>query len=230
MFGKPTIFKEHAGLIRELETGARRPAEHVRPTAVTDSGFESFATPDAQAIFSGFEYFAALLNQHVADPWTVEEQGKTLLNTMQIEGPALGRTYVVFYNGVNLGKIQVTAGFHVGGFREGVEWHLENRAAIVFVELDYLRFVPFNHALSLISSIEFFVGPFQDGDTSRTRARLEASASLTGYLWEAVRYDDLVAEFYHRIEGPYDLLKQTTDHWKAEGVDPFERWGGDRLS
>lgn len=231
MFGKPSIFKEHAGLIKALENGQRKPAEHVRPNAITDSGFTSFATADARAVFDGFEYFGALMNQHVADPWTVEEQADTLIKTFQLDDPALGRTYRIFYNSVPMGKIQVTAGVHPEGLlKDDINWHRENRAAIAFVELDNLRFVPYQHALSLVSAVYLFIGQFEDGERSRTRSRSEAAALLTGYLWEAIRYDDLIAEFHERIDGPYDLLRITTDHWKDGGVDPFERWNGDRLT
>lgn len=229
MFGKPSVFKEYKGLIVSLQTGERTPPQHRRPGAVTDSGFESFATEDAQAIFEGFDYFGALLNRHVEDPWMIEEQPETLLKTRQIEGPSLGRTYKVSYNGVPMGSLQVTAGFHLpSSLHNDVEWHRKNRAAIVAVELDNLRFIPYTHAVGFVAAIELFVGPWQDGVTSRSRARLEASARLTGYLWEVMRQEEAIPQFRHRIEGPYDLLKTTTDHWKAEGVDPFARWGGDR--
>ena len=229
MFGKPRIAKEYAGIIRRLEKGERRPAQHVRPRTVTDKGFESFATPGVVAVFDGFEYFGALLNQHVSDPWTIEETGDTLVKDLRSDSPDLGRTYQVYFKGCRLGRLQVTEGFNAGGFREGVEWHRDNRAALVLVDIDYLRFVPYDDALSLVSAIEFFAGRFDENEAARHRAKLNAAAALTRYLWEVLRAgDDYVPQFDHRVEGPYDLLQQTTAHWKSEGVDPFERWNGDR--
>lgn len=230
MFGKPHIIKEYAGLIKQLEQGERRPAQHVRPHRVTDSGFESFATAGVQAVFEGFEYFGSLMNQHIADPWTVEETPDTLVKDLLSDSPELGRTYLVYYNGVTLGRLQVTEGSNMnGGLREDISWHRENRAAYATLELDELRFVAYDDVLSLVSAVELLVGPFQDNDIARPRARSIAAAALTGYLWEVIRSgDEYVPSFDHRVNGPYDLLKLTTDHWKEGGVDPFERWNGDR--
>lgn len=230
MFGKPRVSKEYASVIEKLESGERRRPEHRRPRSVTDSGFDSFATTGVIAVFEGFEYFGALLNRQVSDPWTVEETAETLVMDYRGDSPELGRTYVLFFNGVRVGRVQVTEGFNeAGGFRETLEWHRVNRAARVLIDIDYLRFIPFDDALSIISAIELFLGNFEDGNAARLLAKLKASAALTAYLWEVVRADDgHVPRFDHRVEGPYDLLKQTTERWKAEGIDPFVRWNGDR--
>lgn len=230
MFGRRRIFKEYAGLIKQLQQGKRRPAQHVRPHRVTDQGFESFATAGVQAVFEGFEYFGTLMNQHVADPWTIEETGDTLVKDFLSDSPELGRTYVVFYNGVKMGRLQVTEGSNMdGGLREDISWHREHRAAYAILELDQLRFVAYDDVVSLVSAVELFVGPFEDNDVSRARAHTHAAAALTGYLWEVMRAgEEYVPSFEHRVNGPYDLLKLTTDHWKEGGVDPFERWNGDR--
>jgi len=231
MFGKPSQTKELAGLIKKLEQGERRPAQHVRPETVTDKGFHSFATAGVQAVFGGFEYFGALLNQHVAEAWTIEETDDTRVKDIRSDSPELGRTYQVFYNGVKLGRLQVTEGSNMSGaFKVEIEWRRENRAAHATLDLDYLRFIAYDDVLSLISAIELFVGPFENNDIARPRAKANAAAALTGYLWEVQRADEqYVPSFEHRVEGPYDLLKLTTDHWKEGGVDPFERWNGDRL-
>ncbi|WDR05563.1 hypothetical protein PSQ90_14995 [Devosia rhodophyticola] len=230
MFGKPSITM-NSRLIKQLEEGERRPAQHERPRSVTDKGFNSFATPGIQAVFEGFDFFGALMNQHIAKPWTIEETGDTLVKDWSSDSPELGRTYQVFYNGVTLGRLQVTEGANTaGGFREKIEWHRENRAAHALLELNQLRYVPYEDVLSLVSTIELLVGPFENNDIARPRARANAAAALTGYLWEVQRADDQYApDFEHRVDGPYDLLKLTTDHWKEGGIDPFERWNGDRV-
>lgn len=228
MFGKPSLFTEYAGVIRQLEQGERRPAQHERPGAVTDGGFETLATAAVRAMFDGFEYFAALLNQNITEPWTVEETGDTLVSDPGSDSPDLGRTYRVYYNAVRLGRIQVTNGFHPEGLWQSVEWHRENRAARVLVDLDYLRFVPYNDAISLISMVELFVGHFDDSAAAHLRAKAEATTALTGYLWEVQRAEDYVPSFDHTTEGPYDHLHRITRGWKERGFDPFERWNGDR--
>ena len=34
--------------------------------------------------------------------------------------------------------------------------------------------------------------------------------------------------FQHRVDGPYEALREIIDHWKKNDIDPFKRWGGDR--
>lgn len=171
MFRKPSQTKELAGLIKKLDRRERRPAQHVRPHKVTDKGYESFATAGVRAVFEGFEYFGALMNQHVAEPWTVEETGDTLVKDLRSDSPELGRTYQVFYNGVKLGRLQVTEGTNLAGaFPEEMAWHRENRAAHALLNLDYLRFVSYDDVLSLVAAIELFVGPFENNDIARPRA------------------------------------------------------------
>lgn len=230
MFGKPSIVKENAGLIKQLENGERRPAQHVRPQAL-DTRFKSFVTGGAEAIFEGFDYFAALLNQHVALPWTIEETGDTHIMDILSDSPSLGRTYKIFYNSVKTGRLQVSDGSSVGGIGEGIEWHRQQGEAYVILELDNLRFVPYDHALSMVSAVELFIGPFENNDVATHRARSNAAEALSGHLWEVMRAgDEYVPSFDHRVTGPYELLRHTTNHWKEGGVDPFERWNGDRLS
>ena len=230
MFGKPRASKEYANVIAKLENGKRRVPQHVRPGSLSDAGFPSFITNGVQATFEGFEFFGALMNRQVTDPWTVEETGEPLIADYLSDGPELGRKYRVYFNGFPVGQLQVGGGLHEdGGFSASIDWHRENRAARVLVRLDYLRFIPFDDALSFVSTVQLLVGRFQDRDTAYLLAKLNASAALTGYLWEVQRADDeYVPSFNHRVEGPYDLLRQTTDHWVAQGIDPFERWAGDR--
>lgn len=228
MFWKPSIVKEYAGLIKKLEEGKRRPAQHDRPQAL-DGQFKGFHTAGAQATFEGFEYFAAALNRHVAEPWTIEETADTHIKDIMSDSPSLGRTYQVFYNGVRLGRLQVGDGLSAEGILEEIEWHRQNPSAYVILDLDYLRFIPYDHAVSLVSAIELYAGPFENNDISGPRARSKAVEALTGHLWEVARAsDEYVPSFDHRVTGPYDLLRHTTAHWKAGGVDPFERWNGDR--
>lgn len=230
MFGKPSIVKEYAALIEQLEYGERRAAQHVRPQALDDR-FKSFVTGGAQAIFEGFDYFAAILNRHIADPWTIEETDDTHVKDILSDSPSLGRTYRIFYNGVKTGRLQVTDGTSVGGLGEGIGWYREHGSAYAILELDNLRFISYRDALSIVSAVELFVGPFENNDIAQPRARSNAAEALSGHLWEIMRAgDEYIPQFDHRVTGPYELLKHTTDHWKEGNIDPFERWNGDRPS
>lgn len=230
MFGKPRASKEYANVIAKLENGERRAPKHVRPRSLTDAGYPSFINNRVQAVFEGFEFFGPLMNRQVSDPWTIEETGEVLITDDLSDGPELGRKYAVYFNGFPVGRMQVGDGLHEdGGFSETIEWHRDNRAGRVLVRLDYLRFIPFDDALSFVSTVELLVGSFQDRHTAYLLAKLNASAALAGYLWEVQRADDeYLPSFDHRVEGPYDLLQQTTDRWRSQGINPFDRGDRDR--
>lgn len=220
------IHNNYSGIKKAIEEGERHKPVHQQPKSLVEGGaVKSFITAAHEVLFEDFTWFGAVLNQHVAEPWAVEELNDT--DVHGIDGPEVGRRYQLYYNACKMGTMQVTAGGH--------EWILrpdtfaENRQARVEVELSYLRFVPYGDAHSLISSIVLFIGGFgDDGDGARAKASAVASAELTRHLWESVRNPDFDMDFEFRTEGPYELLRETIDHWKANGIDPFEKWAGDR--
>jgi hypothetical protein len=220
------IHKDYGGIKAAIEDGERHKPRHQQPKSLIDGGaVESFITAAHEVLFEDFRWFGAALNQHVSEAWAIEELNDT--DVRGIEAPEVGRRYQVYYNACKMGTMQVTVGGHEWIFRP--EAFAENREARVEVELNYLRFVPFDAARSLINSIVLFVGPFgDDREGARSNAASVATAALTGHLWESVRNPDIDMSFEFRTEGPYELLRHTTDHWKASGIDPFEKWGGDR--
>ena len=177
-------------------------------------------------MFEDFRWFGAVLNRNIADPWAIEELPDTNVRDMAADGPEYGRRYQIYYNACEMGTLQVTLGGH--------EWIMqpekfaENRQARALLDLDYLRFVPYGDAHSLVSAVIMHTGPFIDYATASARASALATAALTKHLWETVRVPDAAMDFEHQTEGSYELLRHTTDHWKKNGIDPFEKWGGDR--
>ncbi|RWP37984.1 hypothetical protein [Mesorhizobium sp.] len=220
------IHKDYSGIKVAIQDGERHKPQHEPPKSLIDGGaVQSFITAAHEVLFEDFRWFGAVLNQHVAEAWAIEELNDT--DVRGIEGPEVGRRYQVYYNACKMGTMQVTVGGHEWIFRP--ETFAENRQAQVEIDLDYLRFVPFDAAESLISSIVLFIGPFRDdGEGARSKAASVAAAALTGHLWESVRSPDVDMSFEFGTEGPYELLRNTTDHWKANGIDPLLKWAGDR--
>jgi len=229
VFGKQSLSDDYAPIIKAIAEGERHKPQHERPRTVGDSGLTSFVTPAHEVVFADFDCFAAVLIHQVTEPWSIEETSDTLVDDRRSDSPDVGRTYVVYYNSLRMGRLQVTVGTgdDVQIF-ETAEWFLEHRAALAILELDYLRWVPYDDAHSLISALEFLLGSFEDRKNANARASSAATAALTAYLWESVRVENSVMSFDHRVDGPYELLRMITEHWKTNGIDPFERWGGDR--
>lgn len=166
------------------------------------------------------------MNFQLPDAWAVEETPDTLLK--DLEDPDLGRTYRIYYKPIMLGTLQVGIGDLSVLLRP--EEFIHKRSARAVLDLHWLRFVPYDDAHQLVVTIDLLLGPFAERDAAYARASAAATAALTRYLWESVRVEDVVMVFGHSTEGPYELLRRTTDQWKANSIDPFERWNGDRPS
>lgn len=228
MFSRKTLAEEHSALIARLHGSERIPPRHEpAATILGNNGPTSRATVAHDYFFADFVWFGALLNQHISEPWGVEELPDTNVRDPHSDGPDLGRRYRVHYNAVEMGTVQATLA--------GMDWIFEpekfkqSPQALVLIDLNWMRFVPHGDALSFVYAVERLVGKWVDDEDSRSRAELAATRALTGYLWEALRQDDMVPQFSWRTTGPYDLLRLTNEHWTKGAIDPFERWGGDRL-
>lgn len=224
MFGKRSIFRDYAGIISQINDGERRAPQHIQPVSLREDGWDSFVTPAHDVVYEDFRWFGAMLNRHVSEPWSIEELPDTLIRSL--DEPDKGRRYRVHYNACVMGTIEVT----VGGIRHLLEpdAFASQPTALALVDLNYLRFTPFEDVLSLLASIGLLLGRCEDRDVAYGAAVAAATPSLTAYLWECMRIEDSVPSFQHRVEGPYELVRLTTTHWQTSGFDPFVKWNGDR--
>jgi hypothetical protein len=224
MFAKPSVFKENAELIKRLQGGARFPPDHDPPKTIRDSGFANAVN---EAVFEDFRWFGSMMNISSADLWMVEETPKTLVSNIQTTDPELGRTYKVFYNGVEMGDLQVTEGH--GSFEIDDQKRLAARTARAYLHLHNARFLPYDDIHGFLALIEVQLGTWEGGyEPSWARARLAATQVLTGYLWEVMASEDAVPWLLHHVDGPYWMVRHETEHWKAKGFDPLVEWKGDR--
>lgn len=220
------VHTDYSGVKKQIEEGERHKPQHQQPISLVAGGaIASWITPAHETLFEDFQWFGAALNQHVAEPWSIEELNDT--SARGYDAPDIGRQYHIWYNACRMGRMQVTCGHYP--IMEP-ERFADNRQAHVEIELSYLRFIPYHDAVSLISHIVLFVGrfDFEDGERSRALARSESADVLAGHLWETVRQSDIDPYFEYSIQGPYELLLHTVDHWTTNGIDPFRKWGGDR--
>lgn len=227
MFGRRTLFKDYAGIISQIREGERRAPRHKQPESIRGAGWDRFVTPAHEVVYEDFRWFGAMLNHQASEPWSIEELPDVLVRSVNhIDEPDVGRRYSVHYNACDMGTLQVT----VGGIRHLLdpEAFASEPCALVLVELSYLRFVPFEDVLSLLAAIGKLLGRFEDAEAAYKAAVADATPALTAYLWEAMRMEESVPDFYHRVEGPYERVRLTTTHWQTSGIDPFLKWNGDR--
>ncbi|MBY3314747.1 hypothetical protein [Rhizobium laguerreae] len=219
------IRKDYSGILKQLD-GDRHVPQHKQPESLVAGGaIASWINPAHEILFDDFRWFGAVMNQHLPDAWAIEELPKTDLRGY--EGPEFGRKYRVWYNACEIGTMQVSLG--VGGLLKRDKF-AENRAARVELDLEYLRFISYRDARGLLYEVALLVGSFakDDGETSRSKAQAIASDALGAHLWETVRHPEFDPSFEFQVDGPYDLLREIVDHWKAGGIDPMKKWNGDR--
>ncbi|RVH69183.1 hypothetical protein CN198_14040 [Sinorhizobium meliloti] len=217
------VRNDYGGIIKLLE-GERHAVDHQQPLSLREGGSSNWnITPAHEIVFEDFRWFAAVLNRHVSDPWAIEELKDTKVRGYDAFDAC--RRYTIWHNACEIGTLQVTVGGH-GALRP--ETFADNRVARVDLQLRHLRFIRYTDARSLVSQVALLMGSFEDGDVARAKAAAAAADALGGYLWEAVRQPDLDPYFEYTGEGPYELLQHQVGHWKKHGVDPMEKWGGDR--
>lgn len=213
--------------VRKLLEGPRHKPEHKQPASLVAGGAGASRINKAHEIlFEDFRWFGAVLNRHLADAWAIEELPDT--KVASFEGFDIGRRYDVWYNAAKVGSIEVTLG---GASVLAPDKFEENRKASVDVKLNHLRFIPYSDAKWLLHEIAMLTGKLDENDGEALRAKAEAKAAnaLGGYLWEAVREPEWDSPFEFNAEGPYDILRKISAHWKENGIDPMKEWGGDRL-
>ncbi|NKK58784.1 hypothetical protein GFM44_23075 [Rhizobium leguminosarum bv. viciae] len=216
------VRKDFSGIIAQLE-GERHKPQHKQPASLAAGGaITSWIRPQHETLFEDFRWFAALMNRHVADEWAIEELPTT--DARGYEGPDIGRMYEVWYNACKVGRMQVTLGS--GSLLSDDK----ERSARVELKMNYLRFIDYRDAHSLLYEIGLLTGTFDraNADTFRAKAASAATDALTGYLWEAVRQPDIDPWFDFTAEGSYDILYDQVEHWRKNGIDPMTKWGGDR--
>ena len=230
---------------KEIYDGERREPRHDRPSSLNPHGWKTFVSPPLEILYAEFDWFGAVLDQQVGGGWAIEETSNTIIRGP--DAPQLGRTYMVYYHSIKMGDLEVG----LGGYSPTAEAYVKNSHAIANLRLFNLRLVPYVQAHHLVSQLELLLGPFEktsfavdwaqvfpayfdtclgyepDIAAARARARDAATSALTSYLWEAYRHaDDYGPVFEYTTGGPYTLLRDTVEHWKKNGIDPYEKWYG----
>ena len=159
--------------------------------------------------------------------WAIEEMSDTVFRYS--EGTEQGRKYKVYYHSIEMGVLGITLGGLFAGWDTAEDFR-KNRMAQADLELEYMRFVPYEDAHELIfnraparsirsirrrrssardwarffssySQIAFDIEPYTAA--AHARAHNAATAALTSYLWEAFRHsEDFVPNFEYRTGGP----------------------------
>lgn len=220
MFGRRTLQDEYAKTIAEIGEGQRREPQHDVPVAAQSSW--GTVDPIDQLAFQEFAWFGATLDWSTDDEWSFEETGDTRLRAAYLDSPNHGRRWVVYYNSLQLGWVEVSAApLKLFGT---VDDYRASPQARVDMELSLMRFIPAGAAFSILYQTSFFMQSSEGGyEAARERARLAAESAMTWYMWEVMRIGDrYVPDLQFQAEGSYDVFRNTVASWKETGFSPLE--------
>lgn len=129
------VHTDYSRIKAQIEEGERHKPEHQQPVSLAAGGaIASWITPAHETLFEDFRWFGAVLNEHVAEPWSFEELNDT--SARGYDAPDIGRQYHVWYNACRMGRMQVTCGDYP---IMKPERFADNRQAHIEIELNYLR-------------------------------------------------------------------------------------------
>lgn len=224
MFGRKSIHDEYTKAISEIDEGQRRKPQHDRPAGnLSESGWAG-ATPAQQHVFNEFVWFGATLDRLTADPWSIEETSDTVLKAELFGLREHGRRWIVYYNILKLGWLEVSADGlaslkSIEEFRAAPEVHID-------MHLSLMRFIPSEDAFGLLYQAAFLMQSLEDEDgydAARERARLPARFAMTDYLWEVSRAgDQYVPDLDFLVIGPFAVYSKLVADWKQAGFDPIQ--------
>jgi hypothetical protein len=143
-----------------------------------------YAAGDAQLqFFSDFEDFANVINSWLTDPdihplaspWRLQELPKSELSALWGgSGPTYGRTYAVFHNQLDVGKIEVKPDW---------KYSTQSPRVTVHVELDWVRLLRFETIRSFLSDIALHITEYRQGTLEYVEANQQIDLGMTRVLW-----------------------------------------------
>lgn len=201
-FGSPSLRKNYAIEIREIEQGCRR-APDPDPPASIEGESRPFLSEDDRVVFAEFERFGTVLSDLLGHgPWQVDD-----LPSVDIGGyggPAWGRNYAVFYNNVRAGKIKVGA--------DSI-WKLAKAdappVAYCDITLELVQFMPFEQVADFLHNVSYLVS--DDIPDMAGKVRSEVQYAMTRHLWNAMAQPDVALSLHHRVQGTFGFYQHRRD-------------------
>lgn len=220
MFGRKSLHDQHAKAIAEIDYGRRRAPLHDIPVAPKKRGP---IDPVDHFAFDAFAWLGVTLDFMTAAAWSFEETSDTMRRAPYLDSPAYGRRWVVYYNALRLGWLEVSASperlfCSVDDFRTSPQAQID-------MELLLMQFVPVDDASNILYQAAHLMQAGDGGDQfARGRAQQAAESAMTRYLWDVMRAGErFVPILSFSVKGPYEVYRQTLMRWEAAGFDPQQR-------
>ena len=133
------------------------------------------------------------------------------------DGPEEGRTFHLSFGELIVGKVGVARNI----FEDPDDW------ATLKVQMnDLIEFLPGNIIHSFLVGLVEHTLDFQEGDFHKKRddprASAIASKAMIEALWEKTNQNDY--QLNMEVSGPWKHFKSYVEHWKKNGIDPWDKW------
>ena len=130
--------------------------------------------------FREFDDFADVLNWYLADdtissPWRLQELSDTDVGTAET-GPISGRTYAVFYNQTQLGRLEIHGDVFYGK---------EERTIATRLELNWVRLLSYHHLVEFLYGLAAHVVDATPQTGEYAAATHAISAAMLKALWDS---------------------------------------------
>jgi hypothetical protein len=186
--------------------------------------------------FYEFDDFADVMNWYLADDasWRLQELPDTEVGTAAT-GPMFGRTYAVFYNQIEVGKLEIHPFSYYGK---------EERTVTTHLKLDWVRLLAYDRLMAFLTGLASHVVDLDKQTGEYAAATNAINAAMAKALWDNYRISSFDLPDNEDVNwGELELYLRGTPTWyfgrrdcegfaevKRAGKITDARWAGDKMA
>jgi hypothetical protein len=186
----------------------------VRPPETADENLKQF--------YSETEWLQPVLNRLACpEGFRFNEVDTPYVTLDTFDGPAYGRTFELSCGSVVVGKIAVVPNyFRLSDENDWADLRMRLNYPIEMVDGKTV------HGLltSLIRLTQEFENDTYEGVCDDPRASARASQAIVEAMWDRMNEPSSAALIEMSVSGPWTRFKSYINHWKKNGIDPWEKW------
>jgi hypothetical protein len=156
------------------------------PPKVAGGDYYGLANEEDQLLFfSDFKDFADVINADLAEEYRPSAfrlqdspEGDRRLDVDFDHGPTLGRTFTIFYNQTEVGKLEISPGYKYGS---------DSQTVFTSLQIDWARFIGFDELTRFIGTISEHVASNDPKSQERADSWQRINYALMQTLWSNYR-------------------------------------------
>lgn len=175
---------------------------------------------EAREAYEKSKFFQVYLNQTLKPSFSFDEQESTFCKIDTFDQPDYGRHYLVYYNSLDIGSVEIRLGYDLW------DEHQENGVLLaIYFDLTRLEFLEYRDAVGLLQQLALAMMPFGDTNEDNKTARRIANDQMLEALWNNRHYEATGTcrrdEKPHlsitgHFTGPAGYYLYALDHWRKK--------------